>query len=647
MVRPPFGDTIIYPFSTLIVLMVYLRSAIHVHWRSSRAVTLVLLSGLLLLGMAPLVGTMSVPPSPSTSFPFDPLPAGYTVTFTESGLPAGTAWEVDFNGANQTSTSTSIVFREPNGTHAYSIFGVPGWHETSFPYYGNITVNGGPISPPTLIFTQVTYSVSFNETGLALGTNWSVLYNGTIHSSASTTILFSEPNGSYTFSVVRVPQYFAAPASGFQNVSGGPVVKPIRFNELLPSTYPVTFSENGLPSGTAWGVGIGNQSLSSSSSSVSTNELNGSYQYTVTVPNGFNASPASGSFKVSGAPVFVLVNFTTPRPPPGVYVLTFSESGLPNGTVWQVSIASTTVSSATSEVQFSERNGTYPFTVGEEIGYNATPSVGNATVNGQPETIFVLFALYNPNGSNHNQNPTPPSTLFGLPTDEAYVLIAALIILLLVAIAYAARSGSPETGTESPRPPPPLAASPPIETSADPPTPSPPEPPAGHSTGVPVSIVQASEVPVPEGDIPAASNCPVCHVPLNDSGLCSICGVQWSPRDLSEARELHRPLLPSETGSETQEPIEAPTHHEADSEWEQQMGALQEQSIQSAPPPPPPPEKPVAAPFLLALRTGKPRKRKKKGSREAPAEGSGPSYVGFLPLSRHRTEEEEEEDPKP
>ena len=50
----------------------------------------------------------------------------YSVTFTEKGLPSGTAWSVTLNGITESSKTSSIVFWDPNGLYAYSVGSVKG-----------------------------------------------------------------------------------------------------------------------------------------------------------------------------------------------------------------------------------------------------------------------------------------------------------------------------------------------------------------------------------------------------------------------------------------------------------------------------------------------------------------------------------------
>ena len=45
----------------------------------------------------------------------------YTVTFTESGLPSHTSWQVTMSGKTTVSTGNKITFSESNGTYAFTI----------------------------------------------------------------------------------------------------------------------------------------------------------------------------------------------------------------------------------------------------------------------------------------------------------------------------------------------------------------------------------------------------------------------------------------------------------------------------------------------------------------------------------------------
>ena len=76
----------------------------------------------------------------------------YSVSFTQSGLPSGTSWNVTFNGETKGATADSIVFNVANGDYAFSVT-PPAGYEAS-PSSGSITVS----------FENVSQQVSFTST---------------------------------------------------------------------------------------------------------------------------------------------------------------------------------------------------------------------------------------------------------------------------------------------------------------------------------------------------------------------------------------------------------------------------------------------------------------------------------------------------
>lgn len=170
----------------------------------------------------------------------------------------------------------------------------------------------GVFSPP-----PSTYSVEFDESGLS-GQNWSVTLtssggSSTTQSSAGASILFQEPNGTYSYSVGAPSGYTAQPSSGSVAVAGqSPAKVLVKFSP--PTTYAVTFDETGL-TGQSWSVTLtsstgATSTLSSTAGSITFQEQNGTYSYTITAPSGFMAVPSSGSVTVAGqAPSAVEVVF--------------------------------------------------------------------------------------------------------------------------------------------------------------------------------------------------------------------------------------------------------------------------------------------------------------------------------------------------
>ncbi len=432
-----------------------------------------------------------------------PAPSTYPVSFSESGLPAGTNWSMTLNSQTLYSTSSTISFSEPNGTYAFSVGTVPGY--TANVTSGNLAVNGLPVSRPITFTPQttltsvtvsppsdtlnvgtyanftatpsctggpcsgVTYSWSLNNTALgnlnttsgasvmftatASGTeNLSVtaMLNGKLAKNSSTITIITtlvptlayvsltplaatvNVSGTQTFAAAVGCSGGTCPSGstytwslnnslGKLNVSSGPQVLftanstaglvnltvtahlngktatnsstiTIKKASPPPSTYTVTFSEAGLPTGTSWSVTL-NGAMKSSTGNIVFMEPNGSYSFSVGVVSGYTASPTSGSFTVSGVAVSEAITFTAL--PPGQYSLVFSESGLPTGTNWSVSVGTTTHTSTGSTISFTEVNETYSYTVGVVAGYTATPPSGSVTVNGAPKTVSITFVKAN------------------------------------------------------------------------------------------------------------------------------------------------------------------------------------------------------------------------------------------------------------
>lgn len=152
----------------------------------------------------------------------------YNVTFLESGLGSGSDWYVSLNGTVKNSTSNEITFKEPNGTYSFHV--LPPTGANASPLSGNISVDGSNVSQTVHFSTSVlkVYSVTFYQTGLPEGINWSVTFNGTTNTSVPS-ISFSVPNGTYSYSVASKPGYNDTPPSGSVTVNGHNVSLQVTF----------------------------------------------------------------------------------------------------------------------------------------------------------------------------------------------------------------------------------------------------------------------------------------------------------------------------------------------------------------------------------------------------------------------------------
>ncbi len=340
--------------------------------------------------------------------------SNYTVTFTETGLAAGTNWSVqvcitpqceDDDGALlQSSTSPTITFSLANGSY---FFQVPEVNDTgATPDSGSFSVAGASPAPLTVHFGAPTlYAVTFTETGLAPGTNWS--------------ITLGEFGGNNQGD------------NGQGNQQGGNETNQTNGTNLTNQTNS---SLGGSSQDSGDGGDGGAPGFNSSNTSTLTFYLpNGSYNYTVdNVTNYSIIGPANGSFNVSGAsPPPIAVAFGVAP----TFAVTFIETGLANGTNWTVSVHGTShlgdqgdlggaeddasdvagaQTSSTSSMAFMLMNGSYRFHVEEVDGYVASVLVGSFNVTGSALTINVTFTALPTYNVTFNESGLPSGTDWGL-----------------------------------------------------------------------------------------------------------------------------------------------------------------------------------------------------------------------------------------
>lgn len=163
----------------------------------------------------------------------------YAVNFTESGLPAGTAWSVTFNGAQQSCMAGStggpcgpswMVFLSTNGTGLAFFASANGYAAT--PPSGTVTVHGQNVTQP-LTFAPAPYTITFTESGLPGNVRWSVTITGRgseSNASGDPIVFEGFVNGAYPFTVGSVSGYNATPSSGSVPVNGADASQSISFS---------------------------------------------------------------------------------------------------------------------------------------------------------------------------------------------------------------------------------------------------------------------------------------------------------------------------------------------------------------------------------------------------------------------------------
>jgi len=377
----------------------------------------------------------------------------YEAALREEGLPGGGNWSVTLNNASQVSMAGALDFYLPNGTYPYAVADTPGWHQTTLPYDGNLSVNGEPVTEPTLEYVQVAYSAAFSESGLASGLTWQVTVNGVARNLTTTgltdTLTWTDlPNGTYNYSVTDLSGWHQTtlPASGTLTVNGGTgpidgtgVGYTVTLAYGTPVTYTVTISESTLPSGLNWSITLNDvmKSLVTDGGSESlswTGLTNGTYPYTVAPVSGYTASPSSGNVTVNGSDASISISFAVSVPT--MFSVTFTETGLPGGTNWSVTLTGTSSSiildtpstgapvtltrwsDGASSVQFTASNGSYSYSATAPGHYDVA---GSLAINGPlTGSVPVAFVSSSPSSS-------------GLSTLD-YALIGVATVVVVVAI---------------------------------------------------------------------------------------------------------------------------------------------------------------------------------------------------------------------
>lgn len=259
-------------------------------------------------------------------------PAGVfvaSVTFTEVGLPAKKlthhGWRVTLDGVSQETTGPSMTFDLLTGDHPVLVTGPRGFTSNAsgtLPVRGNMTVTVGFVQHATVV-------LRFHEKGLPKSSPWCVaLQNYTRCSTTHAVKFMNLTAGMYSYRVVsptkgqvitaRIGQAPMAPA-GAMTLTG-------RTSVHLQFVYPyaVTFTEVGLPNGTAWSLTVHHVTHYSTTTTIVFDLGNRSYPYAVQNALGYAFTKLSRKAIVAGGPTSLTIAFrptstslvpVTPTPP--------------------------------------------------------------------------------------------------------------------------------------------------------------------------------------------------------------------------------------------------------------------------------------------------------------------------------------------
>ncbi|MHB1440834.1 MAG: thermopsin family protease [Cuniculiplasma sp.] len=165
-------------------------------------------------GYGKITGTVSVAnSSTSETLTFTKSPQ-YSITFQESGLSSKTNWTVTMDSQTKSSDNGTITFTNiPEGTYSYTVSDSSVLFSPSSST-GTVDVTSNMIQG--IPFVGVSYAVTFHETGLSSGTNWTVIVNGHNYSSkGKSSINLSMPiNSVVSYTIKNETGYISSLRSG-------------------------------------------------------------------------------------------------------------------------------------------------------------------------------------------------------------------------------------------------------------------------------------------------------------------------------------------------------------------------------------------------------------------------------------------------
>ena len=330
-----------------------------------------------------------------------------TLQFKETGLPHGTVWTVAAHAADlgytapnytQSSNTPYINLTFAMGQTIYYWVNASNGYP-AYPSQGILNLGSAITTSVGITFTTngPSYPLTFIPAGMPSGVTWGVtlqglgidqtLYNSNMNGQ-NADVVFSVVNGTYDYSIFAPTGYTAQPSTGQITVNGfGPKVS-ISISQPNVVDYSLIFAENGLPANVSFTVSIG-IAVDSGNPSVVFTVPNGTYYYTISSIDGYTPSPNTGSVVIPGTGqdgnAQVLVYFSQK-----LYSATFTETGIPTGTLWGVSTAGMNLESQSTSLTFSSvASGNYAYTA-TASGYLAltgsmtVPSTGSVQLKFTP-----------------------------------------------------------------------------------------------------------------------------------------------------------------------------------------------------------------------------------------------------------------------
>ena len=340
----------------------------------------------------------------------------YEISFDESGLPTGSAWNVSIAGTNYLSNSSVIKVYYPNGTYQYTISSELSNYVPSNGA-GSILVDGSTVTVFTN-FTDPVYSASINsvlgtrsevvtdftdpsliinETGFVFGhdqvNEWQINLNGKVYNMTGSENTFTLSQGLYRYSVEQIGGYAISPQSGYVAVNGSINYLNISFRQV-PS-YSVVFTPAGIPYGTSISITVNSviyKFIPTAQIPYLTLTLpSGEYDYSVAAAGGYKPLSISGTIFVSNNQVQVSLKFVNLQ----LYPVKFVASGLASNSELLVSIGSSHYSSTSGNLELDLAPGIYSYSVASTGGEKPVIGSGEFQLTQTGYTVNIAYIEQN------------------------------------------------------------------------------------------------------------------------------------------------------------------------------------------------------------------------------------------------------------
>jgi hypothetical protein len=257
-----------------------------------------------------------------------PPPTPYAVTFTVSGLPVSTPVSITVRDATLTAGTLDPQFLLLNGSYAYHVGYVPGFH-ANVPLK-MFWVQGGPVTVD-VPFVPTVYPVVWDATGSRSGMNWTVDLDGTSMVADSAWVATSLPNGSYSYALQVPANFSVSPRTGVVAVDGFGMRLAVSMNLM---EYTAAFEALGPSAPNGWSVRLGSLTQGADANLSSFSAANGTYTFDVRAPAGYYAVPSHGNLTVAGPPPPTMIRFHLSSEKPSAALVAALSSGALGVALW-------------------------------------------------------------------------------------------------------------------------------------------------------------------------------------------------------------------------------------------------------------------------------------------------------------------------